>query len=100
MIGAIRVALAFFFKRISALGCLIIICALSNARAEDVPTTTNSSATPNPTIEEVTVTAQRREENAQQVPIAITALSNGDLEQKEVLSVIDLAQFAPGMDAK
>jgi iron complex outermembrane receptor protein len=51
-------------------------------------------------IEEIVVTAQRREENVQKVPIAVTALSTADLERKQITDVVDLAQFAPGMDAK
>jgi iron complex outermembrane receptor protein len=80
---------------------LSIVIAASSAGAEDAPAVSGTRAqTSSDTIEEIVVTAQRREENAQRVPIAVTALSTADLEQKQVTNVVDLAQFAPGMDAK
>jgi iron complex outermembrane receptor protein len=50
-----------------------------------------------PTIEEVVVTAQKREQNVQDVPIAITALSAKALEAKAVQNVTELADFAPNV---
>ncbi|SHF34010.1 iron complex outermembrane recepter protein [Microbulbifer donghaiensis] len=48
-------------------------------------------------IEEVTVTATKREESAQDVPLAITALS-GDFSQKvNINDVKDLVSFTPGV---
>ncbi len=44
-------------------------------------------------LQEIVVTAQRRSENVQTVPIAITALEGADLEGKAIESVADL-QFA------
>ncbi|WP_323846087.1 TonB-dependent receptor [Microbulbifer magnicolonia] len=49
------------------------------------------------TIEEVTVTATKREESAQDVPLAITAMS-GDFTQKvNINDVKDLVSFTPGV---
>jgi iron complex outermembrane receptor protein len=50
-----------------------------------------------PAIEEVVVTAQKREENLQDVPIAITALSAKALESKAVQNVTELSDFAPNV---
>jgi hypothetical protein len=44
-------------------------------------------------LEEVVVTAQKRAQSAQDVPIAITALSGEFLEEWNVLSVTDLQKF-------
>jgi iron complex outermembrane receptor protein len=49
-------------------------------------------------IEEIVVTAQRREENAQSVPIAITALAEEDLKARQVTDVAGLRQFAPNLE--
>ena len=46
---------------------------------------------------EIIVTAQRREENLQDVPIAATALSGDQLENKAVQSIEDLQFAAPGV---
>src|SRR5688572_23677253 len=46
-------------------------------------------------LEEVIVTAQRRETNAQTTPIAISAYSGTALQQDKVFSVADLANSVP-----
>lgn len=48
-------------------------------------------------IEEVVVTARRREERLQDVPIAVTALSGDELIQRGITEVIHLRQVTPGM---
>ena len=48
-------------------------------------------------IEDVVVTAQRRSESLQNVPIAITAISGDTLEEAGVTSVGDLVQLAPSL---
>ena len=52
------------------------------------------------TVTEVVVTAQKRAENLQQVPVSITALSAQQLLDKHVKSVIDLTSIAPGLQIK
>jgi iron complex outermembrane recepter protein len=48
-------------------------------------------------LEEVVVTAQRREERLQDVPIAITALSGADLSKSGALRSNDLGQVVPSL---
>jgi iron complex outermembrane recepter protein len=48
-------------------------------------------------IEEVVVTAQKREESVQDVPISITAMSETDLERRGVQNVGDLINTIPNM---
>lgn len=48
-------------------------------------------------IEEVTVTAQKREQNLQEVGIAITAFSGDQLEAMGVEQSFDIAAFTPGV---
>ena len=48
-------------------------------------------------IEDVVVTAQRRSEGLQNVPIAITALSGDTLQEAGVASVGELVQLAPSL---
>ena len=48
-------------------------------------------------LEEVIVTARRREENIQTVPIAITALSPQTLEDNNVTTITDLQHLVPSM---
>ena len=50
-----------------------------------------------PVIEEVVVTAERREANAQKTPLAITAISAAQLEQQGVRTATDLTNIVPGV---
>jgi iron complex outermembrane receptor protein len=49
-------------------------------------------------VESVTVTAQKREENLQRVPIAITALTEQALERSGVVDISRLQFIAPGVN--
>ena len=49
------------------------------------------------TLEEVVVTATRREESAQDVPVALTALSGKDLEEANVVDITDIGFMAPNV---
>jgi iron complex outermembrane receptor protein len=51
-------------------------------------------------LEEVTVTARRRAENAQDVPIPITALSGGSLEANNEYRIEDLNQRLPSLNVQ
>jgi iron complex outermembrane receptor protein len=49
-------------------------------------------------LEEVTVTAQRREEKLQEVPVAVSAFTAGELERRNVTQAIDLIQYVPNLN--
>ena len=48
-------------------------------------------------LEEIVVTATRREENISRVPISITALSQETLDKKGIKDFKDVARFTPGV---
>ncbi len=48
-------------------------------------------------VDEIVVTAQKREQNLQDVPIAISALSPAYLEKRQITSVADLSGLAPNL---
>jgi len=77
-------------------GCGLTAQAQSQGRAQDdsKPTSANTADT---ALEEVVVTAQRRSEDLQNVPIAITAISGDTLQKAGVESVGDLAQLTPSL---
>ena len=89
---------------------LAIAIAASSARAQDAlqaanpPAATGVAAAPGPgtgaggQIEEITVTAQKRSENLQRVPIAITAFTPEALAQKGITDVAGLGKFAPSVE--
>jgi iron complex outermembrane receptor protein len=55
---------------------------------------------PSTTLEAIVVTAQKREENQQSVPIAVTALTSQTLEQIRYENLSSLNGIAPGVTAR
>jgi len=62
--------------------------------ADDAATET---ASPGPTMQEVIVTATRREEDMSKVPISVTALTQADMDMKGIKDITDVARFTPGV---
>ncbi|HWM68661.1 MAG TPA: TonB-dependent receptor [Steroidobacteraceae bacterium] len=50
-----------------------------------------------PGVQEVVVTAQRRSENLQTVPLSVTALDNSSIERMGITTLKDLAREVPGL---
>jgi len=57
-----------------------------------------ASASATSGLEEIVVTARRREERVQAVPIAITAFSQADLERQQIHDVHDLGNHVPSLN--
>lgn len=55
----------------------------------------SASAVAQPVIEEVIVTAQKREQSLQEVPIAVTAFSQESLQQNGVVDITDIQKLTP-----
>ena len=64
-----------------------------SAHAQDAEEAVRSGA-----IEEITVTARKREESAQDIPIAIQAISQDTLESMGARSMEDYARFTPSVN--
>ena len=77
-----------------ALWALITNCNATSAENSD--STAASAAIP--VLQEVTVTAQRREENIDRVPISIVAFSQADLDGRGLKNIGDIASVTPGVD--
>jgi len=60
-------------------------------------TTTNASGKPSNQLEDVVVTAQRRSQRLQDVPLAITAVSAATLAQQGVSTTAELSQVVPSL---
>ena len=71
---------------------------LADRAAGQVPGVSAGSAQPAPGLEEVIVTAEKRPENIQTVPIAIVAFSADDLRQLGMREGFDLANQVPNMN--
>jgi len=74
---------------------LAVIAITGQAMAADQTTAADQGTSGN-TLEEVIVTAQFRQQNLQDTPVAITAVTADMMEQRGQTSLHDLAQQAPG----
>lgn len=50
-----------------------------------------------PSLEEIVVTAQRREQNLQDVPISVSVFSGSELEQRNITNAVDYLALTPGV---
>lgn len=66
--------------------------------AQQVPLQSSGATVESEGLAEIVVSAQRREENLQDVPISVTAMSSEVLQQAHVTSVSDLSILAPSIN--
>ena len=64
--------------------------------AHAAPAAAAASAAPTVTIEELVVTAEKREQNLQDVPVAISAFTSKQRDLVGINSIQDLTNFTPG----
>jgi iron complex outermembrane receptor protein len=69
----------------------------ADAQTMTSPTGGNGAATSAATLEEIIVTAQRREQNLQDVPLAVTAFSGQALNRANIENLRDLARLVPSL---
>ena len=63
-----------------------------------IPCATHAQESPPPgALQEITVTARKFEERLQDTPIAVTALSGADLEQRQILDTQQLTAVVPNL---
>lgn len=80
-----------FYCRPKRAACLAIsLLAAAGADAQQTPPRED-------TVEEIVVTAQRREQSLQDVPIAVTAMSADDLAAAQVADIGDLQALVPNL---
>jgi len=68
------------------------------AAAAILPSLANAAETDDRNV--IIVTAQKREQNVQDVPIAVTALGTDALQANRVTNVVDLSGLAPGVTVR
>ncbi|WP_174274619.1 TonB-dependent receptor [Sphingomonas bacterium] len=79
------------YRRILLAGVSILSSAFASAAAaQDAPLAGG------PDAGEIIVTAQRRSQSVRDVPIAITAFSGGELQQRAIVNSVDVARVTPG----
>src|SRR5579863_8338711 len=89
--------------RPSLVGAAVATCLCGGVRiaaAQDAPAGANTGAATSASLgqlQEIIVTAQRREENVQNVPIAIQVMTGESLQQQNIQNFDDLVSFLPGV---
>ena len=73
---------------------VIAIAAVSSALAQTAATPSNEASS---TLEAIVVTAQRRSENMQNVPITVSTFSGAALERAGVTNILELPTVAAGL---
>jgi iron complex outermembrane receptor protein len=81
---------AFVWAPVFALA--VLMAPVDPARAAEPATDSGAG------IEEVVVTARRREETVQTVPIPVTAMTGDQLQERGVVNVADIDRLTPNMD--
>src|SRR5271154_6886990 len=76
-----------------ALGAISMFAAVG-AQAQQAP----GSSAQSDSLEEVIVTAQRRSENIQNVPIAISAFTGETLQSRNLFDVTEIGNLSPGVN--
>ena len=75
--------------------CMVLATAAAQAAQQARPPRVQPEATG---LEEIVVTAQRREERLQDVPVAVTAISAEQLRSRGITNVSDLSALAPNVN--
>jgi iron complex outermembrane receptor protein len=74
------------------------LCASSALLAAAVATSASAQATSANTIEELVVTAEKREQSLQDVPVAISAFTSEKRDLIGVNTIADITNFTPGLE--
>src|SRR5258708_4874543 len=79
----------------SLLGAVLVVSAYAPcAFAEDAPP---PSAAPGPQLEEVLVTAERRESRLEDTPIAVSVIDGGEIQRERLVDLSEIAAKVPSM---
>lgn len=85
-----------FFRRYISIWAGAAVCLMIGAEVfADAP---SAGPAQSATLEEVVVTARKREESLKDVPVAVTAVSGDALQDHQIYQVRDVAQISPGLN--
>lgn len=87
-------------KIAASAAALSLALVASGARAQETAEGTASSDQSSTTVGEIVVTAQRREQNLQEVPVSVTAVTSASLVANRINDVQDLNAIAPNVTVR
>ncbi len=98
MTNTIAIEIKSFRRILSGAVSILAISATGAAMAQTTSAAGQTQASSG--VEEIVVTAQRREQRLQDVPVAVTAIGGDTLTTNRVRNVTDLSGLAPGLVAR
>ena len=84
-------------NRKSAPLALVVSMGAAAVSGQTVLAQTGGATTQGPSLEEVVVTARKREESLQDVPLPVTAFTEAEIANRQLTSLDDVAKFTPGL---
>jgi len=85
-------------RSLLSLAVLLAVNPLAAMAAQQTAENTDRAGIAESGLEVIQVTAQKRSENMQQVPIAITAFSSDTIDKMGLVNVNDLGRITPGLE--
>ncbi len=81
----------------STVGTFALVLSATSVQAQDTTGTQAQSSDDGAALEDIVVTAQRRAENVQAMPLAITAVGAESLERRQAVNIDNLTALSPGL---
>ena len=88
---------AWFKHSIASGACAVLLGAALSVQAQQTPASGTSTESTG-ALEEVVVTAERRAENIQNVPIAVTAFTAESMQSRNLMDINALGNLTPGVN--
>ncbi len=79
-------------------GSLLVLLCLAGAGGASAQEQSATSESSTPVLQEITVTATRREESLSRVPISVTALTQESMDERGIKDFSEVARFTPGVN--
>jgi iron complex outermembrane receptor protein len=91
-----------YAKQVFRTACLTLLASsfLTSFSHSSMAAEAKGEMSKQPLVEEIVVTARKREENLQRTPIAITAFSSKGLEARNLTDLMGVANAAPNVDIR
>src|ERR1700728_3372959 len=89
---------AFFKHSIGSSACAVLLAAALHVQAQQTPPASPAAGAELGSLEEVVVTAERREENIQNVPITVQAFTADVMQERNLTDIHTLGNLTPGVN--
>ncbi|MFT5575528.1 MAG: iron complex outermembrane receptor protein [Bermanella sp.] len=86
------------YRSFAASALLIALCASYPVSAQTSSTASGGKNRNASSLEEIIVTARRRRESLQETPIAVSAMSGAELEERGIINVKELTKSVPSLE--